>query len=153
MIAEALHLAVAGTEDGAIGTLHQAQQSGRETMHLGAKTRKETEQVAATKRVTKTVENAGENGILRASATHNEEAGPLGFEPRLTDPESVVLGVFSAKNVGSADRAALCAAAGAPTEHVDPELQFVIARWRELPAAVRAGILAMVRVSTEQMSE
>ena len=91
MMTQARQLAATGTEDTPISALHQAQQSGRETMHLDAKACEETEELGGAERVAKTSENAGENGILRVSAMPDEQAGPLGFEPRLTDPESVVL--------------------------------------------------------------
>lgn len=47
----------------------------------------------------------------------------------------------SGKNSISAERAAQGAAVG----HDDAELGLVLARWAELPAAVKAGIAAMVR--------
>ena len=44
-----------------------------------------------------------------------------------------------------------CAAPGAAVElenvPIDPDLQAIIARWSELPEALKAGIMAMVRVT------
>lgn len=45
--------------------------------------------------------------------------------------------------------AAESAAAGAENGPVDPDLQAVIDAWPALPAAVKAGILAMVRAAKD----
>ena len=75
------------------------------------------------------------------------KAGPLGFEPRLTDPESTRIRVFPEKNGTFSD----CAAQGAAVEHdnapIDPDLQAIVASWPDLSDAVKAGILAMVRAA------
>ncbi|WP_218932346.1 hypothetical protein [Adhaeretor mobilis] len=45
----------------------------------------------------------------------------------------------------SEERGAKCGAPGAQSGVVDAELAELIQRWAELPEAVKAGILAMVR--------
>jgi hypothetical protein len=50
---------------------------------------------------------------------------------------------------GSAERgAAECAALPAETASIDADLRELIAAWAELPAVVKAGILAMVRAGS-----
>ena len=77
------------------------------------------------------------------------ETGVLGFEPRLTESESVV-------NLANKGLAPHCPHSGpqsvvgsAPNTPLpspaDPELAAVVAAWADLPPAVRAGVLAMVR--------
>jgi len=51
------------------------------------------------------------------------------------------------ENAHSLDSAAPGAAVGAQNTPIDPDLQAIIERWPELPDAVKAGILAMVRTS------
>ena len=49
------------------------------------------------------------------------------------------------ENALSRDSAAPGAAVGAQNAPIDPGLQAIIERWPELPGAVKAGILAMIR--------
>ena len=51
------------------------------------------------------------------------------------------------ENALSRDSAAPGAAVDAQNTSIDPDLQAIIERWPELPDAVKAGILAMVRTS------
>lgn len=60
------------------------------------------------------------------------------------DPESASIRVFPDENGMFSDRAAPGAAVGPENTSIDPELQAVIARWADLPDAVKAGIVAMV---------
>ncbi|WP_252853656.1 hypothetical protein [Aeoliella straminimaris] len=45
-------------------------------------------------------------------------------------------------------RGAECGAVDADSAPIAPDLSLVVERWSELPEAVRAGIVAMVRTST-----
>lgn len=45
----------------------------------------------------------------------------------------------------SGSKAAETTPATAPAVHTDPDLAAVVAAWSDLPAAVRAGIVAMVK--------
>ena len=51
------------------------------------------------------------------------------------------------KNTLSEMRAALGAAVGAENGPVDDDLRAIIERWPDLPDAVKAGMLAMVRAA------
>ena len=51
------------------------------------------------------------------------------------------------ENTLSRDSAAPGAAVDAQNPPIAPDLQAIIQRWPELPGAVKAGILAMVRTS------
>jgi hypothetical protein len=55
----------------------------------------------------------------------------------------------AAKSGNSSDRAAQGAAVDAENGPIEPDLQAVIDAWPALPDAVKAGILAMVRSTTE----
>ena len=82
------------------------------------------------------------------SSTKSEKAaGPLGFEPRLTDPESARIRVFPEENGTFPSGAAPGAAVGPENAPIDPDLRAIIERWAELPDAVKAGIVAMVNAA------
>ena len=66
----------------------------------------------------------------------------------MADPESVAIRVFAEKNAHSGESAALGAAVSAENAPIDPELRSIIERWPDLPDAVKAGILAMVRAAS-----
>ena len=51
------------------------------------------------------------------------------------------------KNAHSENRAAAGAAVDSENSAIAPDLQRIIERWAELPEAVKAGIVAMVRAT------
>ena len=73
--------------------------------------------------------------------------GVLGFEPRLTDSESVRIRVFPEENGTCSDLAAPGAADDPENGPIDPDLRFIVERWDELSEPVKAGIIAMVRAA------
>lgn len=77
------------------------------------------------------------------------EAGELGFEPRLTDPESVTgesqtiekPNVMLFRDSGrTTGRTSMTSEGGIP----DPDLAALVAAWPTLPARIRAAVLALV---------
>ena len=80
-----------------------------------------------------------------AMAAQRDQATPTGFEPATdssgnsqgTGESGAEYGALS----GESDQMA------APTASFDPDLSAVVAAWPDLPAAVRAGIVAMVQAS------
>ena len=73
------------------------------------------------------------------------KAGPLGFEPRLTDPESGNPCEIPEENGAFCKMGAFAVAVETKVCSHAPDLQTVIDAWDALPDAIRAGILAMVR--------
>ena len=84
---------------------------------------------------------------LTRSRREQKAVAPLGFEPRLTDSESTRIALFPKENGTFSN----CAAPGAAVElengPIDPDLRAIIERWADLPDAMKAGIMAMVRAA------
>ncbi len=88
-----------------------------------------------------------------AKATHRIRTGDLCFTKALLDSGSVYVAGTSGDKPESPTRstarfAAPQAEGGVPVSPLaDPDLDEVCSRWEELPAPIRAGILAMVRAA------
>jgi hypothetical protein len=96
------------------------------------------------------MESAARDGCrVQGSRTEAEDqVPPEGLEPGAVFPkETQVSGAGGSKSgnkpAGSGDPAA-------PEPPADPDLAAVVAAWPDLPAALRAGIVAMVKAAGER---
>ena len=80
------------------------------------------------------------------------KAGPQGFEPQLTDPESDNTGENPEENGDSGPAGPVAGPVKTKTCSPDADLQAVINAWPELPDAIRAGIVAIVRAANSTTS-
>jgi len=144
-------LRATGTDDAAAKAPNQraayAQQLGRETQQSGATSCDKGTTVVAQTESPKPLRVADLGDGVRVDAKGNEST-PSRIRtcdlrirsPRVT-PEN------PEENAHSREGAAQGAAVGAANTPNDPDLRAIIERWADLPDAVKAGIVAMVRAA------
>ena len=144
-------LRATGTDDLRILTneesQHMAQQSARDKGRDVASQCDEIDSGELQEEPHKPLQIASQDDVMREDASADASSGG-GIR---TPDTRIMIPLSSDLNPGKQEDSDAGAAHGAAVDHagaqLDPDLQNVIEKWAELPEAIRAGILAMVRSS------
>jgi hypothetical protein len=143
--------ATSGMETGPQKGPHSGPHSQHDSVRVSAAWRDQREHFGERRGGSQSLAIAGASDAVRHGAASSGQVGDKGFEPLLSESESLAnagnkgLAAYDPHSgphfAGAAEHPAL-----APDAAPDPDLVAVVAAWPTLALALRAGVLALVRV-------